>query len=548
MDVEHAAPLRRTLGATLLVTASVGVVALVVYLGYGLTGAALRSAFMVVAAGLMFVVVRVARRFDIVGHVLALLYAVVVVSAVSERGPATLLLPTLAILPLLAMFTGGRRAGWLWSGIAVVIAIGAFMIEPTPVLNAGIIAFAEGIIAIGLIGAVAMLGSSFARSQQQARSHLAEANEQLAARNRLLSKAISDAERSEAAAEVARNQAQAASHAKSVFLTAMSHEVRTPLNGIVGLAALLSEADLSPDDAELVAHIRQSGEVLAELLGDVLDLSALEAGEVPLREAAFDPRAPLRQVIAGFAPLARERGVVLALDVAGDVPTVLGDASRVRQVVSHLVGNALKYTAEGRVLVRLRSSRTPDGNAQLRSLAVAMGGELNVRTEPGEGSVFVLRLDLPEVTLVPEDTLPLLSPGLRVAVIEDEPVNRKVLQTMLEKAGCIVEVAVDGAQGLELIRRTVPALVLSDVQMPNLDGVEMTRALRTEGIQIPIVAVTANALSADRIACLEAGMNDVLTKPVHPMSLLTTVSRWTASAEFSDSTLRRLAGASRDAS
>lgn len=593
MDIDHTAPLRRTLAATLVAAAGLGVAGAFVYMSAGYHGAIVRSLLLSILATAMLLVVLRARRFRAIGHIMAVIYASLVVSTVLERGSATLMLPTIAVLPLLTTFTGGRRDGWAWAGICGAMTVGAFTIEPDPITDETTLAIAVALMTLALTILVAMLASSFAKSQRQARDRMREANVELAERNRLLEEAMAQMEHARADADVAREQALAASHAKSVFLTAMSHEVRTPLNGVVGLAALLADADLSPDEAELVGHIRRAGEHLADLLGDVLDLSALEAGEVPLRVAPFNPREPLRQVVAGFAPLARERGVVLALDLAGDVPTVQGDASRVRQVVSHLVGNALKYTDHGRVVLRLRAHRAEDDTTELhievadtgagvepevlerifepfrqgsegldrahggtglglalcRSLAQAMGGDLTVRSEPGTGSVFTMRLLLPEVTTLPEDSLPLLTPGLHVAVIEDEPVNRHVIKSMLEKAGCVVHVAVDGAEGLELIRRENLALVLSDVQMPNLDGVEMTRALRTEGIQVPIVAVTANALSSDRVACLEAGMNDVLTKPVHPTSLLGAVNRWTAGADFSEVRLRRLAGVpGRDAS
>lgn len=389
------------------------------------------------------------------------------------------------------------------------------------------------------------------------------------------------------AADLARSQAEAASQAKSRFLANMSHELRTPLNAVIGAAQLLRTQTSNPDQQTyLVSAIERSGNNLLGLIENILDLSRIEAGELRLRPVEFDLVECIDSAVASAALAAQAKGIQLVADIAEDIGTSrIGDPDRLRQVVMNLLGNAVKFTARGEVRVQVTKAGTgPNvrfrvsdtgvgvdasvlphifepfrqgedsaerryggsglGLAIVQQLVEAMGGVITVVSVPGRGSTFEFEIPLlparyaePGVELGAKSTISNSRAGGRtsmatVLVIEDDELNRVVVGSMLAQAGYQVHLASDGFEALRLIKQSTSFdLVLMDLQMPGMDGLEVTRRLRAgeagdRGRQIPIVALTANAFSEDKQACLAAGMNDYLTKPVVYARLLSTLQRW----------------------
>ena len=372
------------------------------------------------------------------------------------------------------------------------------------------------------------------------------------------------------ALEKAEAEAQEASRAKSAFLAMMSHELRTPMNGVLGLAHALRGTELSPRQAEYLEMIEQSGHGLMTILNDILDLSKIEAGRLELEVAPFDVRKLAAQIRLVWSETARLKGLELALDVDPATPTWLsGDAARVRQILMNLVSNALKFTEAGRVTVRiapaeggvaLSVSDTGVGMSQeqrarlftpfvqgdrtiarrfggtglgltiCRQLADMMGGEIGVESVPGQGSTFTARLPLPAalgpVAVVGEaETLDLV--GARLLVVDDNEVNQVVARAVLESAGASVVTVGDGRSALDRLRVEDFDVVLMDVHMPGMDGVEAVRRIRSgEGgrVDLPVVALTADAMVGDAERLLAQGFDDAHPKPIQPAGLLATVA------------------------
>jgi signal transduction histidine kinase/CheY-like chemotaxis protein len=357
-----------------------------------------------------------------------------------------------------------------------------------------------------------------------------------------------------------------ASEAKSEFLAHMSHEIRTPMTAILGFAEMLEEDRLSPEQLEHLATIRRNGEHLIAVINDILDLSRVEAGRLELEMGPTRPDLIVREVAALMEPRAAERGLELRVDVAPSARgTIRSDATRLRQVLINLAANAVKFTESGsvRLAVRADSDRTlrfdvadtgpgipPEkigeifrpftqvdasmsrryggtglGLAISSRLAEALGGELLVESQVGRGSVFSLRVRA-EAIPSPSSETPTLA-GVRSATVlrgrvliaEDGPDNRRLLAHLLERWGLEVEIAENGREALERVasceaRGEPIGLVLMDMQMPEIDGYEAARSLRARGFQAPIVALTAHAMEGSRDACLAAGCDHFLTKPV----------------------------------
>ncbi|MCM8613779.1 PAS domain S-box protein [Accumulibacter sp.] len=385
--------------------------------------------------------------------------------------------------------------------------------------------------------------------------------------------------------ELARraDEADAANRAKSAFLANMSHEIRTPLNAILGLAHLLRQSGATPDQIERLNRIATAGRHLLNILNDLLDLAKIEAGKLDLEERDFAVGALFDQVRSLIADAAREKGLAVQIDT-GCVPLWLrGDATRLRQALLNYAGNAVKFTKRGGVSLRARLVEereddllvrfevrdsgiglTPDqqrrifaafeqadvsttrrhggtglGLAIARRLAELMGGEVGVESEPGVGSTFWLTARLrrgqPRTVVSPtlaaavvERELRRRGAGARVLLAEDNPINQEVALDLLHGAGFAVDLAANGVEAVERARRTAYALVLMDVQMPEMDGLAATVAIRRiAGCEnTPILAMTANAFADDRRACLDAGMNDFVAKPVDPDALHATLLAW----------------------
>ncbi|NUP97267.1 MAG: response regulator [Planctomycetaceae bacterium] len=357
--------------------------------------------------------------------------------------------------------------------------------------------------------------------------------------------------------------AESSNRAKSEFLANMSHEFRTPLNGIVGMTELLSETHLTVEQRECVDMTRSSATHLLALISDILDLSKIEAGKVTIEKLPIRVRGVVGNVGMLMSRLAAAKGLPLTVEIAPEVPEwIEGDPTRLRQVLLNLTSNAVKFTEKGGVQLTLRPGPTrrtlqfevrdsgigiaPDklgavfekftqadatttrrfggtglGLSIVRELAQLMGGDVRVASKVGEGSVFTLELPLVETVAeergCTESCEPTLRAGLRVLVAEDNAVNWRVLEVQLRRLGCLPELAPDGEQAFQRAQAADFDIVLMDCQMPVLDGFEATRKIRAlagpRG-QVPIVALTANALTGDRDRCLSNGMNGYLTKPV----------------------------------
>ncbi|MBK7017921.1 MAG: PAS domain S-box protein [Sulfuritalea sp.] len=383
---------------------------------------------------------------------------------------------------------------------------------------------------------------------------------------------------------LAKEAAEAANVAKSAFLANMSHEIRTPLNAIVGMTHLLRRSPLTPAQLERLEKIENAGMHLLEIIESVLDLSKIEAGKLALEEADFDPAQLVREVAGMLQERAADKGLrlVVALD---DLPRRLsGDATRLKQAMVNYVANALKFTARGQVLLRATAEKGAEagvllrfevedtgigidpavtarlfsafeqadnsmtrkyggtglGLAITRKLVEMMGGQVGVVSRPGEGSRFwfTVRLrrsaDEGEPALAAPDVeddlrrLRAAHAGRRILLAEDEPVNREIAESLLSDAGLLVDTAEDGEAAIDSVASKDYALILMDMQMPKLDGLAAARRIRQRypAERLPIVAMTANAFEADRQACLAAGMDDFLSKPVDPRRLYATLLRW----------------------
>ncbi len=380
------------------------------------------------------------------------------------------------------------------------------------------------------------------------------------------------------------HQAEAASVAKSQFLSNMSHELRTPMNGVLGMLELLQASGLDSRQADCARKAQTSGQALAGLLNDILDLSRMEAGRLALDPQPFRLAPLLNEVHTLLSAAAGDKPVAVRLDVAPDLPPVLvGDALRLRQVLLNLGGNAVKFTPEGEVAVRVRGvARGPEGTtlefsvvdtgigiepalqagifegfAQAdgsatrrfggtglglgicRRLVTLMGGTLTLDSAPGQGSAFHVRVTLGEAPAEAAPVVPVPSApkppqvlaGLRLLLVEDNPINRQVAVALLTFHGASVETAEDGAQGVEAVARAGQPFdaVLMDLQMPVMDGLTATRRIRGELGQaaLPIIAMTANVSEADRQACRDAGMDDHIGKPFDVRVLLELLVRHT---------------------
>ncbi|MCA8962200.1 MAG: response regulator [Planctomycetes bacterium] len=418
------------------------------------------------------------------------------------------------------------------------------------------------------------------------RARLEDDRERASAFHRRVIEQLQDAEQGSRASEL---QAQRANQAKSLFLANMSHEIRTPLNGLVGTQDLLARTHLDAKQTHLVQVAQKSARALLTVIDDILDFSKIEAGRLELESVCFDPRAVIHDVTMVFAHAAESKGLDLSYQVASNFPvTGWADEVRVRQVLTNLVSNAIKFTDRGEVIVRGRVLESESASARVEfsvtdtgpgipperqsllferftqldasttrrfggtglGLAICsrlsglMGGRVTVNSEEGRGSTFRFEIDLasespqraPSVVRRREE--PSIDPSSSnlVLVVEDNEINQLVVAEILKEAGFEVSLADNGREAIDRLESEPVDLVLMDCQMPICSGFEATEEIRRReedgecfarnGLRLPILALTANVVTGVREQCEATGMDDYLTKPIDREAMLDSIDNW----------------------
>jgi len=470
------------------------------------------------------------------------------------------MLSFIALVPAVVVMIAGVRSGLVWAGAAIVVPIVLHRMHAVGhVFPAHMSADDQRIIQVVGLVLIALAGICIGVTYEL-----------------LKNAALRDVEQASREIAAARDAALDVARIKSEFLATMSHEIRTPMNGVLGMTQLLLDTPLSDEQLDFVQTIRSSGDSLVAIVNDILDYSKIEAGRLELEPTVIDITAIAREVLDLFAASARDKGLGLSREVAGGVPrSLVGDAMRVRQVLVNLVGNAVKFTAHGRIDVAIRLLRGADGTEHVeiavrdtgigippesmkflfrsfsqvdsstarrfggtglglaisKRLAEVMGGDVTAESEPGRGSTFrfffparraAQSASPPRSEIAGEPASPLATRHpLRILLAEDNRVNQKVAVRLLARMGYQVAVAANGLEVLEALEREPFDVILMDVQMPELDGLAATRRIRAAHPGCPprIIAMTANVMLGEREECTAAGMDDYVAKPVDRRAL-----------------------------